>query len=164
MVSRKMQSALNQQIKHELYSAYLYLSMASHFEVSNLPGFGHWMKKQYEEETGHAMKIYGHVNSRRGRVELEAVEKPPAKFKSPLEVMKQVLEHEKIVTGTIYALYDLAMKENDYATQVMLQWFIKEQVEEKKSASDIIELLKSIGDSPAGLAMLDSKLGARSRG
>ena len=161
MVSKKMQSALNQQVKHELYSAYLYLSMASHFEASNLPGFGHWMKKQYEEETGHAMKIYGYVNSRGGRVELEAVEKPPAKFKSPLEVMKQVLEHEKIVTGTIYALYDLAMKENDYATQVMLQWFITEQVEEEKTAADIIEQLKMVGDAPAGLIMLDRALAAR---
>ncbi|MEX2088700.1 MAG: ferritin, partial [Bacteroidota bacterium] len=151
MLSKKMQSALNQQIKRELYSAYLYLSMASHFEASNFPGFGHWMKKQYEEETGHGMKIYGYVQDRGGRVELEAIEKPPVKFKSPLEIMNQVLEHEKTVTGSIHALYELAMKENDYATQVMLQWFITEQVEEEKTVVDIIEQLKMVGDAPAGL-------------
>jgi ferritin len=161
MLSKKMQSALNQQIAHELYSAYLYLSMASHFEASSLPGFAHWMKKQYEEETGHGMKIYAYVHNRGGHVELEAIGKPPVKFKSPLEVMNQVLEHEKTVTGTIHALYELAIKENDYATQVMLQWFITEQVEEEKTVVDIIEQLKMVGDARAGLMMLDRALGAR---
>ena len=95
-------------------------------------------------------------------MELEAIDKPPVKFKSPFDIMKQVLEHEKSVTGTIHALYDLAMKENDYATQVMLQWFITEQVEEEKTAADIIEQLKMVGDAPAGLIMLDRALATRS--
>jgi ferritin len=110
------------------------------------------------------MKFFHYVYERGGKVVLEAIAKPPADYKTPIDVMKKVLEHEKKVTGTIEALYELSLKEKDYATQVMLHWFIKEQVEEEKNASDIIEMLKSIGDAPAGLAMLDSRLGARAKG
>jgi ferritin len=163
MVSKKLQDALNQQINHELYSSYLYLAMAAHFESANLPGFAGWMKVQSGEETEHGMKFYHFINERSGRVVLEAIAKPPVEYKSPLDVMKKVLEHEQKVTGTIEALYELSLKEKDYPTQVMLHWFIKEQVEEEKNAADIIELLKSIGDSPAGLAMVDSKLGGRGK-
>ncbi len=109
------------------------------------------------------MKFFRFINERSGRVVLDAIAKPPVEYKTPLDVMKKVLEHEKKVTGTIEALYELSQKEKDYATQVMLHWFIKEQVEEEKSACDIIEMLKSIGDAPAGLAMLDSRLGARAK-
>lgn len=164
MLTKKSQDALNQQINHELFSSYLYLAMSAHFESVNLPGFARWMKVQSEEETEHGMKFFHYVNERGGRVVLEAIAKPPADYKTPIEVMKKVLEHEKKVTGTIEALYELSMKERDYPTQVMLHWFIKEQVEEEKNASDIIEMLKNIGDAPAGLAMLDSRLGARSKG
>jgi ferritin len=138
--------------------------MAAHFESVNLGGFAHWMKAQSQEEYGHGMKIFEFINERGGRAILEAIAKPATEFKTPLDVMKKVLEHEKKVTASIEALYELAMKEKDYATQVMLQWFIKEQVEEEKSATDIIELLKNIGDNPAGLAMVDAKLGARAKG
>lgn len=163
MLSKKMQDALNTQINHELYSSYLYLAMSAHFEAANLPGFANWMKVQSAEEYGHGMKFFHFINERSGRAELDAIAKPPVEYKTPLDVMKKVLEHEKKVTGTIEALYELALKEKDYPTQVMLQWFITEQVEEEKNASDIIELLKSIGDSPAGLAMVDGKLGARGK-
>ncbi|MDP2883919.1 MAG: ferritin [Ignavibacteria bacterium] len=164
MLSKKLQDALNQQINHELYSSYLYLAMSAHFEAANLPGFARWMKIQSEEEGEHGMKFYQFINDRSGRVALEAIAKPPVEYKTPLDVMKKVLEHEKKVTGTIEALYELALKEKDYPTQVMLHWFIKEQVEEEKNASDIIEMLKTIGDAPAGLAMLDSRVGARAKG
>jgi ferritin len=163
MLSKKLQDAINQQINHELYSSYLYLSMSAHFESVNLPGFARWMKVQSEEENEHGIKFFHYVYERGGKVVLEAIAKPPADYKAPIDVMKKVLEHEKKVTGTIEALYELALKEKDYATQVMLHWFIKEQVEEEKNASDIIEMLKSIGDAPAGLAMLDSRLGARAK-
>ncbi|MBM4160432.1 MAG: ferritin [Ignavibacteria bacterium] len=161
MFSKKMQDAMNQQIKHEFYSSYLYLGMSAHFESVNLPGFAHWMKAQSDEEAEHGMKFFDFINERNGRVVLEAIDKPPTEFKSPLEVMKKVLEHEKKVTAMINALYELAVKEKDYPSQVMLQWFITEQVEEEKSASDIIELLKNLGDTPAGLIMVDEKLGGR---
>jgi len=161
MFSKKMQDAMNQQIKHEFYSSYLYLGMSAHFESVNLPGFAHWMKAQSGEEAEHGMKFFDFINERNGRVVLEAIDKPPTEFKSPLEVMKKVLEHEKKVTAMINALYELAVKEKDYPSQVMLQWFITEQVEEEKSASDIIELLKNLGDTPAGLIMVDEKLGGR---
>jgi len=161
MFSKKMQDAMNQQIKHEFYSSYLYLAMSAHFESVNLPGFAHWMKMQSDEEAEHGMKFFEFINERNGRVVLEAIDKPPTDFKSPLDVMKKVLEHEKKVTAMINALYDLALKEKDYPSQMMLQWFITEQVEEEKNASDIIELLKSIGDTPAGLMMVDQRMGGR---
>ncbi|HTY39364.1 MAG TPA: ferritin, partial [Bacteroidota bacterium] len=135
-----------------------------HFESVNLPGFARWMKIQSEEENEHGMKFFHYVYERGGKVVLEAIAKPPVDYKAPVEVMKKVLEHEKKVTGTIEALYELAMKEKDYPTQVLLHWFIKEQVEEEKNASDLIEMLKAIGDAPAGLAMLDARVGARAKG
>jgi ferritin len=164
MLPKKLQDALNQQINHELYSSYLYLAMSAHFETANLPGFARWMKVQSEEETEHGMKFFHYVNERGGKVVLEVIAKPLTDYKTPMDMMKKVLEHEKKVTGTIEALYELSIREKDYATQVMLHWFIKEQVEEEKNASDIIEMLKNIGDAPAGLAMLDSRLGARAKG
>lgn len=161
MLSKSMLKALNEQINHELYSSYLYLSMSAHFQEANLPGFAHWMALQSKEEYEHAMKIFRYITERNGRVILDAIDKPPTEFKKPLEVMKQVLEHEKKVSGLINRLYEMAVKEKDYPTQVMLQWFITEQVEEEKTASDIIEQLKMVGDMPAGLIMLDRQLGSR---
>ena len=164
MLTKKMQDELNQQINKELFSSYLYIAMSAHFESVNLSGFASWMKVQSQEEYEHGMKLYHYVLERGGRVVLEAIAKPASEYKAPLDVMKKVLEHEKKVTAMIEALYELALKEKDYPTQVMLQWFLTEQVEEEKNATDIIELLKSIGDSPAGMAMVDAKLGARSKG
>jgi len=161
MFSKPMHDALNEQINHELYSAYLYLSMAAHFDAANLPGFANWMRVQYREETGHAMKFYGYIYDRGGVVTLKAIAQPPTKFRSPSEVFKQVLEHEKKVTSLIHDLYTLAVKDKDYATQSMLQWFINEQVEEEKNATAIIEMLKMVGDSPVSLLMADRQLGAR---
>lgn len=161
MLSKSMLKALNEQINHELYSSYLYLSMSAHFQEANLPGFAHWMALQSKEEYEHAMKIFRYITERNGRVVLDAIDRPPTEFKKPLEVLKQVLEHEKKVSGLINRLYEMAVKEKDYPTQVMLQWFITEQVEEEKTAGDIIEQLKMVGDMPAGLIMLDRQLGSR---
>ncbi|MFQ5657890.1 MAG: ferritin, partial [Candidatus Methylomirabilales bacterium] len=146
MLSQKIQDAINEQIKHEFYSSYLYLSMSAHFESVHLSGFARWMRLQSQEEMSHAMKLFDFVQGREGRVVLKAIDQPPAKFKSPIDVFQQALEHERKVTGMIHKLYDLAAKENDYATQVMLQWFVTEQVEEEKAAGDIVEQLKMIGD------------------
>jgi len=161
MLSKTMQDAVNEQIKNELYSAYLYLSMSAHCEAANLPGSAHWMRLQTQEEMSHAMKLFDYVNDHGGRVVLQAIDRPPADFKSLLDIFQQVLEHEQKVTGMIHQLYDLAVKENDYATQVELQWFITEQVEEEKNASGIVEHLKLIGDHAGALFMMDRQLGAR---
>jgi len=161
MLSKKIQDAINEQIKNELYSGYLYLSMSAYFEASNLPGFAHWMRLQAEEEQEHALKFFDYVNDRAGRVVLKAIDQPPAEFKSPLAVFEHTLEHERKVTGLINHLYELALEENDYPTQVMLQWFIDEQVEEEKNAEQIVETLKMVGDKGQALIMMDHQLGLR---
>jgi len=161
MLSEKLQSAMNDQIKKEFYSSYLYLAMAAHFEAANLSGFAHWMKAQSEEETEHGMKFYEFINDRGGRVKLQAIDQPPVEFGSPLEIFKVVVNHEEQVTASIHKLYALAQAENDYPTQVMLHWFIDEQVEEEKNANSIVEMLKLAGDQGAALLMADRALGAR---
>lgn len=163
MIPKTVLEALNHQIQKEVSSAYYYLSMAAHFHSVNLNGFAHWMRKQYEEETTHGLKIYDYIGERGGRVVLEAIEKPQAEFKTPLEVINLVLEHEKKVTASINSVYELAVKEKDYPTQIMLEWFVKEQVEEERAAEDIVNMLKMIGDAPAGLVMLDRQMAMRGK-
>ncbi len=161
MISDTVQSALNDQIKHETYSAYLYLAMSAHFEAANLSGFAHWMRVQSREELGHAAKFFDYINERGGRVTLQAIDQPPAQFGSPLSVFQAVLEHEQKVTSLIHNLAALAARENDYATSNLLQWFVNEQVEEEKNATQIVEELKLVGDSGASLFLVDRQLAAR---
>jgi ferritin len=156
-----MQEALNDQVQAEFYSAYLYLSMSAYCESVNLPGFAHWMRVQAQEEQGHAMKLYGFVHDRGGRVVLQPIGQPPIEFDSPLDVFQKVYEHEQKVTGLIHDLYGLAFEEKDYASHSFLQWFVDEQVEEEKTASEIVEALKLIGDKPHSLIMLDRALANR---
>jgi len=163
MLSKLVADALNDQIRHEVHSSYLYLAMAASCEAANLPGFAHWLKVQSREEYDHAMKIYEYLNDQGARVVLQAIDAPPAEYKVPHEIFKQVLEHEKKITALIHRLYGTAVKENDYATQNMLQWFVKEQVEEEKNATAIVEQLKMVGDAPAGLIMLDRYLAQRGK-
>jgi len=161
MLSDKMLKALNDQIELELNSAYLYLAMAAYSEAQNLPGFGHWFRKQFEEETGHGMKIFSQICDRGGRVTLGPVTKPKADFGSPLATFQEVLKHEQKVTAAIHALYEVALAEKDFATQTFLHWFINEQVDEEKTAEEIIRQLEAIGDKPHLLLMLDHRLGER---
>jgi ferritin len=161
MLSKAMQEAINEQINAELYSAYLYLSMAAYAEAGGLPGFAHWMRLQSQEEVEHALKFYGYVNERGGRVALKAIEQPPLEFEGARHVFEQTLEHERKVTGLIHALYERAVKESDYPTQVLLHWFIKEQVEEESTAEQILSTLEKIGDEGQALVMLDRQLGQR---
>ena len=161
MLSKAMQKALNEQVRDELYSAYMYLSMAAYFETHSLPGFAAWMRAQSQEEVVHAMKFFDFVNERGGRVELHEIEKPPVEFESPRAVFEATYEHEQTVTSLIHDLYALALEEKDYAAQVMLHWFIEEQVEEEASVSQILDTLKRIGDKDQGLVMLDRELGRR---
>jgi ferritin len=161
MLSKKMLNALNNQINAEFYSAFIYLSMAGYFEGHNLPGFAHWMVKQYGEEVEHAMKFFKYINERGGKVMLKAIEQPPVVFDSPLDIFQKALAHEKKVTGMINKLVDIADEEKDRATHVFLHWFIDEQVEEEKNASDIVEMLKMVGDKGHALIMLDRQLAQR---
>ena len=155
MLSKAMQDTLNEQINKELYSAYPYLSISAYFESVNLPGSAKWMRVQHDEERVHALKFFAYVNDRDGRVTLKAINQPPADFASPLAVWEMVLEHEKKVTGLIYKLYEQAVKENDYATQSLLKWFIDEQVEEEKNATLMLERFKQAGNQPATLLLFD---------
>ncbi len=164
MLSKALQDAMNEQIKNELYSAYLYLSMSAYCEEANLPGFAHWMRLQAQEEVSHAMKFYDFIYERGGRVVLQAIDQPPVEFKSPFHVFEQTLGHEQKVTAMINDLYTLAVEEKDYASQAFLQWFVTEQVEEEDSASQVLETLKMIGDKPHALLMLDRELGGRGAG
>jgi ferritin len=161
MLSETLQKAINEQIKDEFYASHLYLSMAAYFEANSLPGFAHWMEQQSSEERNHAMRFYAYVNDRGGCVVLKEIGKPPSDFGSPLEVFEKALQHEQKVTASINEIYALAVKEGDYATQVMLNWFVEEQVEEEKSATDVIDMLKRAGDKEHVLLMIDRQLGAR---
>jgi ferritin len=160
-MKQAVQDAVNEQIKQELLSAYVYLSMSAHFEAENLPGFARWMRVQAQEELGHAMRLFDYMNQRGGRVILQAVEQPPHEFSSPLHIFEQALDHETKVTRLIEQLYETAVQHKDYATQVEMQWFITEQVEEEDSASLIVDQVKMAGDNRAALLMLDRQLGAR---
>jgi ferritin len=161
MLSEKMQEALNKQVNAELYSAYLYLSMAAYYYSINLNGFANWMKVQNQEETVHAMKFYQFINERGGMIWLDAIAQPPTTWSTPLEVFEETLKHEEKVTGLINNLVDLAMAERDHATNAFLQWFITEQVEEEASANEVIQNLKLAGNDPHALFMLDRELGTR---
>jgi len=161
MISKNLQDAINDQINKELYSSYLYLSMAAYFENQNLPGFAKWMYIQEGEEREHGMKLYKFLVDRGGRVTLTAIAAPDVDWKSSLDLFKQVAEHEAKVTASINALYALALKENDYAAQMALHWFITEQVEEEKNAAEIVQQLELIDAHGTAVLMLDHQLGKR---
>ncbi len=161
MITDTMQDAINEQIKNEFYSAYMYLAMSAYFECRNLPGFAKWLRVQFQEEQGHALRLYDFLVRRGGRVKLHEIAQPPVEWEGNLEAFQAVLAHEQKVTDQINKLYAQALKEKDYATQVELQWFISEQVEEEKSASDIIEELLLIDARGTAVLMLDHQLGKR---
>jgi ferritin len=156
-----MQDALNGQITKEFYASQLYLAMSAHFEALNLRGFAHWMRVQSDEEREHALKLFDFILARGGSVELGAVEQPPGEFGAPVEIFQVSLAHERRVTAWINELYARAASENDYASQVFLQWFIDEQVEEEANASEMIDRLSMAGDNKAALLMLDTEMKSR---
>ena len=161
MLSPKMKTALNEQIQHELYSAYIYLGMAAYFESNSLPGFAHWMRIQVQEELFHASKFFDFVYERDEDVELFAIDKPGVDYESPMAAFEAAYAHEQFISGKIHDLYELAMEERDYASRPLLHWFIEEQVEEEASAKEIIDQLELISESKMGIYMLDKQLGAR---
>ena len=161
MISRRMQDALNKQIREELGSAYIYLSMAAYFHSTGLDGMAHWMRVQTQEEVSHAMKFFDHLRDRDGRVELLALAQPEREWASPLSAFQTAYQHEQYITGRINELVKIAAEEDDYPAGVLLQWFVEEQVEEEQSASVVAQALERIGDSGSGLIMLDRELGKR---
>jgi len=161
MISKKMAQALNKQLNNELYSAYLYLSMSSYTTHIGLKGAANWFMVQYQEEMVHAMKFYDYVNSVGEHAQLAAIAAPPVEFGTLLSMFEQTLRHEQFITQSINDLMDMAIKEKDHATQIFLQWFVTEQIEEEGNDNDIIAQLKLIGDSPQGLMMIDRDLAAR---
>jgi len=161
MISKKMEKALNEQINAEMYSAYLYLAMAAYFESENLSGCAAWMRIQVQEEMGHAMKFFGFINERGGRVVLKAIDQPAKEWKSPLAAFEASLEHEQMITGRINDLVDLAIAGKDHASNAFLQWFVTEQVEEETSVDKIIQMLKMADKAPGALFMIDRELGRR---
>jgi ferritin len=163
-VSKSIQDALNDQVNRELESAYVYLAMSAWADEQNLSGAASWLRLQWEEELQHATKIIDYIAGRGGSVRLKSIAQPAAKYKNLLDVFKNVLDHEEAVTAAINSLYDLAASEKDYATQTLLDWYVNEQVEEENQPSEIISLLKLVGDSPSGLLLVDRQLAGRARG
>ncbi|MBD3319770.1 MAG: ferritin [Chitinivibrionales bacterium] len=161
MLSRKMESALNGQINNEMYSAYLYMAMSSHANDRGLKGFAAWFMVQYHEEMFHAMKLYEYVQRQGNSVKLEAIKQPPNTWKSPMEMFQQTLKHEQFITSCFNELTELAIKEKDHATQIFLQWYVTEQVEEEENDNEIIGMLKVAGDNTHALMMIDRDIGSR---
>ncbi len=152
---------MEEQVGHEFYAAYLYLSLAGSFDAANFPGFAHWMRGQSKEELEHAMKFFDFLLDRGESVELRPIAAPPGSFRSPLDAFEQALEHEKKVTALINGIYDRAVEEKDYPAQALLDWFVSEQIEEEKSASEIVERLKMAGEDGAALLILDNEMKSR---
>ncbi len=162
MLSQKMEEALNEQLNWELFSSYLYLAMSGYFYHMGLAGFANWMKVQALEELTHAGKFFSFLNERGGRVRLGSVQAPDHDWESPLGAFQAALQHEQKVSGRINSLVDLAREEHDHATEIFLQWFVTEQVEEESSAMEVVQKLKLVGEHSPSLFHLDRELGTRS--
>ncbi len=164
MISKTMQDALNAQINVEQYSAQLYLAMSAHCDSSSFKGFAHWLRVQASEEAAHAMKLIDFILSRNGRLELQSISAPPREFGGVIQVFEKTLDHEKGITGRINALFELARAEKDHASEITLQWFVSEQVEEESNVGQIVDQLHAVGDQGGGIWYLDSKMGKRGKG
>ncbi|MCE4618930.1 MAG: ferritin [Desulfurococcales archaeon] len=161
MIPSALLEELNRQLNRELYSAYLYLSMASYFEERGLNGFAHWFKLQAKEELEHAMKFYNYIHERGGHVEFYPIQEPASNWDNITGLVKSALEHEKEITRHINHLLDLARKLDDKPTEVFLYWFITEQVEEEKAFQELLQVLEYAGETPQTVLMLNAKLAQR---
>jgi ferritin len=161
MPAKSVISGINDQIGMEFSAAHLYLSMSAYLESENLPGFAQWMRMQYQEEVSHALRLFDFLLEAGEKVALSQIAKPAATFKGPLDVMKKALGHEKKVTASITKLYEMAIKEKNYPAQLMLQWFITEQQEEERTASDIISKLELVGSNGPAMLMMDREMASR---
>jgi len=161
MITKKLNDAMNEQIKNELESYYIYLSMAAYFHSKGLDGMGHYMRVQAHEEMTHAMKFLNHLLDRGGKVVLKDLKQLKTEWKSPLEAFQDAYDHEKFISQKINELMAVAREEKEFASEPLLGWFTNEQVEEEANASKISEQLDMVGADKSGLLMLDRELGAR---
>jgi ferritin len=157
MLPEKMEKALNDQLNAEMYSSYLYLSMNAFFKSIGLEGFANWMYAQAQEEIMHAMKFYDFINQRGGRVILRQIEAPATEWDSPMAVFEATLKHEQKVTGLINDLVETALQDHDHASNIFLQWFVSEQVEEEENVEGVLQQLKLLSDAKGGLFMIEIK-------
>jgi ferritin len=160
-ISKKMQDAVNEQINKELYSGYLYLAMAAYCDNENFTGSAAWLKKQAGEEYEHAMKLYEHVVDRGGRVEFKQIDMPKKEWNSIINVFEEAYDHEQKVSKMIDNLQTLARNENERATEIFLNWFVEEQIEEEASTNDVLQKFKMVGESKGSQLMIDKHLGKR---
>jgi ferritin len=163
MLSKKIVTALNNQIQAEMYSSYLYLAMAAYCDRQNLKGFAHWMNLQADEERGHAMRFFNFLLENGEKVALKTIDQPPADFGTPLQMFRKVLEHEKKITALIHKLYQLALDEKDYRSQIMLQWFVSEQMEEEEQAQFIATRIEQVDGKMSAVLWIDKELGKRGK-
>jgi ferritin len=161
MIDKKMFDAINEQIKNELESSYLYLSMVAYFHSRNLDGMAHWMRVQVHEETIHAMKFMDHLANRGASLVLLDLKQIKTTWKSPLEAWKDAYAHEQFITGKIHSLIKIAREANEYAAEPILAWFANEQIEEENNTDKVCRQLEMVGESKEGLFMLDRELGTR---
>ena len=161
MINEKLEEAFNDQINKELYSEYLYLAMKTKFMEWNLQGFVNWFDVQVQEEHAHGMGMFDYLDERGGKIDLRAIDKPVVKGDTPLEIFEHVLEHEQFVTSRINHLADVAEEIKDRAALHLLDWYIKEQVEEEANVGGLLATLRLIGDDKKALLMLDKDLAAR---
>ena len=163
-MDQAVQDAVSEQIGKEFYAAYLYLAISAHFDRTSLLGFSRWMRLQAQEELSHAMRLFDFMNSSGTVVRLGPIDEPPSGFGKPLPVFEAALAHEREVSDLIHRLYDLAVQKHDHATQLELQWFITEQMEEEKLVGTVVEQIRMAGENQAALLMLDRELGNRTTG
>ena len=162
-MNEKMLDAINEQIKWELYSSYLYLSMSTWYNSIGLQGFANWERIQAKDEREHAMILFDYVLFRGENVELQSIDAPPSSWESPEKAFEFKYAHEQEVTAMINNLVEIALEVRDHATYNMLQWFVNEQVEEEDNARTILEKLKVVsGETGKGvLFMIDRDLATR---
>ncbi|MGC4064400.1 MAG: ferritin [Polyangiaceae bacterium] len=163
MIPKSIQDALNHQINLEQYSAQLYLAMSAHCEAKSFRGFSHWLRVQAQEETAHALKLVEFVLDRGGRLELRSIAAPPTEFGTVTQVFEKILDHERSITSSINALFELSRTEKDYASEITLQWYVTEQVEEEANVGQILDHLRAVGEQGGGIWYLDSKMGKRGK-
>ncbi len=161
MLHENIQAALNRQINQELSAAHQYLAMALFFDENDLAGFASWMRQQRNEELAHADRLIDYVIDRGGHVALTAVEAPKATFESKVEIFEAALASEQANTAGINAVYAVAREHDDYATQSHLSWFLDEQVEEEKSMSELLSLVRLAKDDAGALLLLNGQLAER---
>ena len=161
MITKRMEKAINDQINKEFYSAYLYLAMSAYCNKLGMTGCEHWFRIQYDEEVIHMTKMFDYIMHHGGEARLLKIDEPPADFGSILGAFEASQKHERFVTASINELLNVAGEEKDHATQVFLQWFVTEQVEEEANGKEIVDRLRMIGDNGAALMMIDDKLGLR---